>query len=360
MKLRPILLSFLLLICLSATIVSAQTTAVATASDPLSALPTSDVVGFMDLKRILTEIIPRVLAKDPATLLKLTSAVNELNTKTGLNILSIDRIAVGLQFVGAKTRNVKKNDLGLAIIMHGDFDADALVAFLKREAKGKGSEENYGGKIIRIEPRPAPPAKKSERETGALSILDAHTLVIGDLPQVRATIDAASGKGHVDSSLVQLAARDSNALIGVAGNVPPELIKDLQSTASNDPTEQAISKLIANIKQVFVSFGATAADFDVTTGARLGTSEQAQSLSDMLLGLRQKIGEEVTDQQFRDLLNSVQITAEGDEVQMKSAIKTEVVQDIAASIIKENQPQPKTAKPKQKPTHRRRGRRRRH
>ncbi|HKC63102.1 MAG TPA: hypothetical protein VKB86_05665 [Pyrinomonadaceae bacterium] len=357
MKLRTVLSSLLLFVCVNATVAFGQATQ--TAYDPLSQLPASDVVGFIDLKRILTEIIPRVLAKDPATLLKLSSTVNELNTKTGLNILSIDRIAVGLQFVGPATHEMKKENLGVAIIVHGDFDADALVAFLKRETKGKGSEESYGGKTIHIEPRPAPPAKKSDRETGALSILDAHTLVIGDLSQVRATVDAASGKGRVDSALVQLATRDSNALIGVAGNVPPELIKDLQSSVSNDPKEQAISKLIANIKQVFVSFGATPADFDVTTGARLGTAEQAQSLSDMLLGLRQQISTDVTDQQFRDLLNSVQITAEGDQVQVKAAIKTEVVQDIATSMIKENPPPPKAAKTKPTQTHRRRSNRRR-
>jgi len=356
MKLRSILLSILLSIYMSASFVSAQTAAY----DPLSALPASDVVGFIDLQRILTEIVPRVLAKDPATLLKLTSTLNELNAKTGLNLLSIDRIAVGLQFVGATTHNIKKEDLGVAIIIHGDFDADAFLAAVKRETKGKVVDESYGGKTIHREPNPTPPAKKSEREIAAFSILDAHTLVIGDLPQVRATIDAASGKGHVDSALVQLATRDSNALIGLAGNVPPELIKDIQSSASSDPTEQAISKLIANIKQVFISFGATPADFDVTTGARLGTAEQAQSLSDMLLGLRQQFSNEVTDQQYRDLLNSIQITAESDQVQMKAAIKTEVVQDIATSMIKENQPTPKPAKTKPTTTHRRRGRRKRH
>ncbi|MDQ3820902.1 MAG: hypothetical protein M3362_24900 [Acidobacteriota bacterium] len=368
MKLRSILLLLLLFSAANASAAFGQ--AAQASNDPLYALPTSDVVGFMDLKRIVTEIVPRVLARDPATLLKLTSAVNEVKTKTGLNILSIDRVAAGLQFVGPATHQMKKENLGLVIIIHGDIDADAFLSAVKRETKGKVLEESYGGKTIHREPPPAPPSKKSERELAAFTILDANTLVVGDLPQVRATIDAASGKGRADSALVQLAARDSNALIGLAGNVPPELIKDIQSGASNDPKEQAISKLIANIKQLFISFGATPENFGVTTGARLGTPEQAQSLSDMLLGLRQQFSAEVTDQQFRDLLNSVQITATGDEVEMKAAIKTEVVQDLAASMIKENQPAPPTAKrnppttaaPKTKPktTRRKRSRHKRH
>src|ERR687883_443387 len=91
--------------------VSAQT------PDPLNALPTSDVVAFIDVRRIMTEIVPRLLAKDPATLAKMTSAINELNTKTGINLLGIDRVAGGMQFVGPATHQMKKESLGIAVIV---------------------------------------------------------------------------------------------------------------------------------------------------------------------------------------------------------------------------------------------------
>jgi hypothetical protein len=345
MKLRSLLVAAFLTVCLSAAVASAQGTQTNASYDPLVALPASDIVGFVNMQRILVEIVPRVMMKDPATLLKMTTALNDVYTKTGINLLSIDRVAAGLQFIGPATHQMKKDNLGIVIIVHGDFDADKFIAFLKNETSNKGSEESYGGKTIHIEPRPAPPAVKTDRQTAAFTFLDDHTMVIGDLPQVRATIDAATGKGRVDSTLVQLATRDSNSLIGLAGNVPPELIKDLQSTVSDDPTEQAISKLLTGLKQVFASFGATQTEFDATTGARFETEAQAQSISDLLLGLRQQAAANVDVQELRDLISAVQVTAQGDQVQIKASLPNSDVQDFVASMMREEGPKTEPKKP---------------
>jgi hypothetical protein len=371
MRLRALLITAFLFICLNAAIISAQGTGAASSQyDPLAALPASDVVGFANVQRILVEIVPRVMMKDPATLLKLTTALNEVYTKTGINLLSIDRIAAGLQFVGPATHSMKKDNLGIAIIVHGEFDVDKFIAFLKKETNNKGSEESYGGKTIHTEPRD--PAKKTERQTAAFTFLDDHTIVVGDLPQVRATIDAATGKGRVDSSLVQLATRDPNSLVGLAGNVPPELIKDLQSSVSNDPTEQAIGKLLTGLKQVFASFGATSADFDAITGARFDTEEQAQSITDLLLGLRQQAAASVDVQELREMISAVQVTAQGKEVQLKASLPTSDVQDFVAQMMKEEKPkvepqtpsaaqaEVKTATKPATTTKHRRGKRRKH
>ena len=126
-KLRSLLIAVALFACMNAAVVCAQGTQATSSYDPLTALPTSDVVAFANVQRILTEIVPRVMMKDPGTLLKMTTALNEVYTKTGVNLLSIDRIAAGLQFVGATTHAMKKENLGIAIIVHGDFDADTCT-----------------------------------------------------------------------------------------------------------------------------------------------------------------------------------------------------------------------------------------
>jgi hypothetical protein len=345
MKLRSLLVAAFLTVCVSAGVASAQGTQATASYDPLSALPTSNIVAFANMQRILVEIVPRLMMKDPAMLLKMTTALNDVYEKTGINLLSIDRVAAGLQFIGPANHQMKKENLGIAIIVHGDFNADKLIAFLKKETNNKGSQESYGGKTIHIEPRPAPPAVKTDRQTAAYTFLDDHTIVIGDLPQVRAAIDAASGKGRVDSTLVQLATRDPNSLIGLAGNVPPELIKDLQSTVSNDPTEQAISKLLTGLKQVFASFGATQTEFDATTGARFETEAEAQSISDLLLGLRQQAAANVDVQELRELISAVQVTAQGDQVQIKASVPTSDVQNFVAMTMRDEKPTVEPKKP---------------
>jgi hypothetical protein len=323
-KLRSLILAIFIAISISFTLTPHSVAAPPTETHSLlSSLPTSDVVMFV--------------------------AINEVKTKSGVNILAIDSIVAGMQFDGAVSHNMKKENVGIVIIAHGDFDANALIAFIRRESKGKVHEETYAGKVIYSEPPPAPPKKKSERELPALTVLDANTVALGDLPQVRAAADAFTGKGRVDSSLVELAERDSSSIIGLSGNVPESLIQDLKETAPpKDETAQAINKAIEGLKQLFVSIGATPTDFNMITGARLSSPEQAASLGDMLMGLRQQVIAEVEDQEIRGLL--------------KASIKNEVVQEFAASMMKDEKPvaKPTSVKPRQSTKHRRSSRRRRH
>jgi hypothetical protein len=353
-KMRSLLLAIFLTIVVGGRPTSAQT-------DPLASLPASDVVMFADARRIMTEFIPRVLAKDPATLSKMMGALNELNAKTGVNVLAIERVVAGVKLLGPVGPNTKKEDVAVAIIVQGDFNPGKLIEFLKIQGKGQQSEETYGGKVIYSEPPPAPPRTRVERATFAVTVLDQNTLVLGDLPQVRATIDAASGTGRVDPALVQLATRDASSLIGMAGNVPPSLAEGMKIHAPKDEMAQGIVKLVSTIKQIFASIGSTPTDVNLIMGARLSSPEQAQAVSDMLLGIRQQVGAKLPDPKAREMLNALQITAQNDEVQLKADVKTEVVQDLVASMAKANQPGAKAAPAKatKKTTKSRRGRRRR-
>lgn len=343
-RLSLLLAVILLTVWMNGASVSAQTTQGATASDPLQELPASDVVAFADMRSIFATI-QRLLVKDPETFSRMMGQVVELYQKTGINIVGIDRVAVGVQFIGANMRNMNKENLGVVFIVHGVFDSKRFIAFIEKDAKGKGRHETYGGKLIHIEPAPKPSEKKSERETGALAFLDDQTLIIGDLPQVRATIDAASGKGRVDPALIQLASQDANALIGMAGNVPASLTEDLSKSATpGDEAEQAISRIVVNIKQVFSSITENPAAFNVVLGARLNTAEQAQSLVDLLFGIRQQTVPYIQDQTARDILSKIQITAQGDQVRLSDSINKEMVQNFVIKAIKENQSAEKTDK----------------
>jgi hypothetical protein len=193
-------------------------------------------------------------------------------------------------------------------------------------------------------------------------LLDANTVAVGDLPQVRAAIDAFAGRDRVDPALVQLAERDPSSFTGVAGNVPASLIQDLRESAPpSDQMAQVINKAIEGLKQFFGSIGASTTAFNVITGVRLTSSEQAASLGDTLMGLRQQALAEIQEQETRDLINSLQITAQGDEVQIRADIKNEVVQGLVTPMIKD-EPKviPATRVNKQPVKHRRSRRRRRH
>lgn len=345
-KLRSQLLAIFLTTVMSFGLVQGQAPQPMTASDdPLAALPASDGVVFLDVRRILTEIVPRVYANDPSTLAMLTAMLNEASTKTGVNLLSINRVVLGIRLLGPLFPTAKKENVGIVIIVRGDSHANSVVEFLKRETKGKFAQETHGGKIIYSEPPPVAPRKRAERETPALAMLDENTIAFGDLPQVRAAIDAAAGNGRVDTSLVELATRDSNALMGAAVTPPDSFKQSLIAKAPKDAMAQGLVKLLTSVKQTYSSVGATATDYSLVIGARFESAEQAQSISDMLLGLRQQAGSHIPDQKIRSLLDSLQITAQGDEVQIRADIKNEMVHEFVTTMMKGNKKEEANAAP---------------
>jgi hypothetical protein len=179
---------------------------------------------------------------------------------------------------------------------------------------------------------PEPPRTRSERETPAFAVLDANTLVIGDLPQVRATIDAMTGTGRVDPTLVQHATQDSNALVGMAMKFSPSLAGNASDDAGPDEMmgRAAAKFFMATFKEMFASIGSTPTSFNVVLGLRLCDAEQAQSLSELLTSARNQFGGRSGDPHLRGLLNSLQVSAEGSTLQVRADFKDEIVQNVIA------------------------------
>ena len=326
---RRLLPYVLLLIALAVSPVRAQTTQSMTAADPLMMLPASDVVMIIDHSRIWNEAIPRFFGKDTPPLSKIMAETEKFKAKTGIDVRSISRIAIGVRFVNpeAVTKNIDKKDMAVVIIAQGDFDPGTLVAAMRRDAKERVKEEQYGGQTIYwVEEPPKGNTPRPDIEKISVAVLDANTVAIGDLVHVRATVDAKAGNGRLSPGLVSLAQRNSTALVSLAANVPPTLAASItpKSTPSgNAEMDKNFGKFfeaVASIKQMYLSLGMTATDIEASLGARLGSTEQAQALGDMLLGARQQYSVFIEDKMIRDLVANMQITAESDEVQLKAAL----------------------------------------
>jgi hypothetical protein len=343
MKLHSLLLVILIGFTANALVVTAQTAGASKELGPLALLPSSDVVAFADVRRIVSEAVPRLLAKNPELLGQMMGMLNEVRTKTGFNLLAIDRIAVGVKLIGPMKPGMKKENIGIVIISQGDFDASGLLEFIKREGKGKTGEETYGGKVIYSEPRPDPPRVKAEREIAAATLLDANTLVIGDLPQVRAAIDAAAGKDRIDPALAGLALRDESAVLGVAAYLSPTFTENLSVGAAPGEMERAGMRFVmALFKHAIISIGSTPESFNLSLGLGFCDPQQAQSIRDMLNGLRKAETPLSRDPRLRGLLESTQVTAEGNEMRIRVEVKNEILQAFIADMMK---PKPQATSP---------------
>ncbi|HWT02270.1 MAG TPA: hypothetical protein VN256_18615 [Pyrinomonadaceae bacterium] len=309
----------------------AQTTATATAApaefNPLSALPASDLVIYADMRRIMTDLAPHILAHDPSMLAKVTGVLEMVKAKTGINVMGVERVIVGLRLLGPVGPQFKKENLGVVIVTYGDFDANAFVAFAKGETKGKINEQTYAGKVIYSEPPPEPPQTKPERDLPAFVVLNANTLVIGDLAGVRESVDAAAGTGRLDPAVARLATVDEAALVGVGVNFSPTVAQHLSASVGPDEVAQAgVRLLAATVKQLSLSAGVGAGSFNVSLGARFCDAQQAQGVGDVLAAVRRKVIKD--DPKLAGLLEGVQVRTEGSDVRLRAELKGEVLRNL--------------------------------
>src|SRR5258707_1720319 len=300
------------------------------AADILSYLPASDGIALIDVRRLMNETLPRILAGDPAKLVTANAEIEKFKTRTGIDPRSFDRVVLGMRYTYPTPRVTKLETVAIA---RGTFDAKALAAAARIAANGKYREEKYRGATILIIT-----VKDQVKLFGvwdirinelAVCAIDSHSLAIGTIANVRAAIEAGlNGRG--DADLAALASRDPKAVIGFGANIPKELMASLN--VGND----TIAKDANSIRQVYGSIGSTETDVSVMLVARTDSAESANNLNDTITGLKQLgglfIGRMAPARRAlaQSALDNLKITTRGTEVE----IRTQVAAANLASVIK--------------------------
>ncbi len=335
-------------------------TAPAAATDPLSSLPQADGVVSIDMQRLLNEFLPRVLASDQAKLAQVNARLDQIKTRTGLDVRSFERVAIGMHFVNPTPDTIKVESVALA---RGRFNAPVMLAagLVTTKGKHKYREEKHGGKTIYIfngdelygkddlpQAKIDEEAKQSSKaarvaddvlqkalnfKAGEVGIvaLDANTLAIGQPSMVRATIDAGAKKNAaVNAALIQLATRNPNAVLGFGVNVPANVSKYVELDMDE------IARNLNSIRQLYGSIGETAGLFGLQTIARTETPAQAQDVHNMLVGVKDLGGFFVSSlsgergKLAQTALDNLKITKEANEVH----IKLELAQSDVAMLVR--------------------------
>ncbi len=300
-------------------------------ADVLSYLPASDGIALIDVRRLLNETMPRILAGDPAKLAQANADIDKFKTRTGIDPRAFDRVVLGMRYTYPSPKVTKLESVAIA---RGTFDAKALAAAGRGVASGKYREEKYRGAtilIITINDQMKLFGLWDVRLNDlAVCALDPNSLAIGTLPNVRAAIDAGKKGSRGNGDLVLLATRDPNAVIGFGANVPKELMASLN--VGND----TIAKDASSIRQVYASIGSTESDVSLMLVARTDSAEAANNLNDTVTGLKQLgglfIGRMAPARKAlaQSALDNLKITTRGTEVE----IRTQVAAANLASVIK--------------------------
>lgn len=245
-------------------------------------LPASDAVLAVDLRRLLTEAVPRALAGDAARLAAVNADVEQFKARTGIDARAFDTLTAGVRLTNPSP-GVTKIDHMVAVA-RGTFRADVLVAAGRLAAQGKFNEEKHGGKSVYVfslddHIKLFGLLKMRVRDL-AVTVLDANTLAVGEPEAVRATIDAQAGRGRVDADLLNFA-RTPDDLIMFAGSVPPALLAGIELGTPE------LNRAVASVRRFSGSVGTTAAGYQMQATLRTLNAADARGLGDTLEALKQ-------------------------------------------------------------------------
>ncbi len=307
-------------------------------------LPASDGVAVFDAKRFLDDALPRVLSANQPMLGEIMAKINEMENRTGIDLRKFDQVAVGVAF---KTISAKETDYEPILIAGGDINAGALVAVAKLASKGTYREEKIGERTVYVfalkdvVQKTAPKATTSKvggmiddalkglSKEIAVTSIDANTLVIGTLPRVRETLE---GKTHASADLTSLLSQKETAVMSFATRIPGGMSALLP--LDNDE----IGNNINSIQVMAGSLDVAAAGTNLQVMARTGKADQAQSLKEMLDGLKMLGGaflggSKRTDQQvYSRMIKNAKIANRGSEVTLDLLVPQADIDILVASI----------------------------
>jgi len=286
----------------------------------LAKLPTSDAVAQVNVKRVLSEALPKLLGNS-AKLADVESQIEQFKTRTSLDLRSFDELALGMRYSYPSAGITKIDTVAVA---RGAFNTGAIVAAGKMAANGKYREEKYLGKTIYIFT-----LDQQVKLLGVLDLkikelaitpLDANTLALGNADRVRNTVAASREKKRTNAELIALATQDPNAIVGFGGNVSAELLQNLRIG------NEAIAKDLAAVRQAFGSLGMTDKDLELVVAARTVDAGSARSLGETVEGLKQ-FGALFTNRLSgirgvlaRSALGNLKITTQGNELKIRTAV----------------------------------------
>ena len=110
-------------------------------------LPASEGALILNVQKFFNEALPQILSGNQPMLTGILGKINEIKSKTGIDLRQFEQVAVGVQ---SKHLSPSEIDLEPILLARGTFNAGALMAVAKVASKGKYREEKIGSKIVYV------------------------------------------------------------------------------------------------------------------------------------------------------------------------------------------------------------------
>jgi hypothetical protein len=287
-------LASLVLLFALAQAAAAQVTAPLDTRGALAALPDSQGVLFINVRRIVNEMLPKIMP--PAEYQKMLSEAQ----KVGFDARGVEYAAVAIRLADPAPANGLPE---FVVVVKGNFNADTLLSLGRVVAGAKNVKtrsETYGSKTLEIidleafnkpnenaDPNaPAPEGgdgakpKPMPYPEVAVMALDSSTLVAGVPAYVRAAVDSSGGQNALKASMLELAAHDPQALWSLTAELPPSLVPYLHKTGM--PASEQADEMISWVKQLSVAQGMDALNYTLSAAVLTDAPEHASAFSGLI------------------------------------------------------------------------------
>lgn len=294
------------------------------AQQALPALPASDAVALVELRRLLSDAVPRALASDPARLAEVNADVERFKTQTGIDPRAFDHLAAGSRFVVLPDGKVKLDHT--VAVARGTFSSASYVSAGRTAARGNHREEKHAGRTVHVfavnEQMKLFGLLKMRVGELAVAELDAQTLAVGEPAAVRAAIDASQGRGRIRAADLAVLSQPAAAetLVAFGARVPAA------ATSGIDIGSPELARSIASVREFYGTLHTTAGGFGLVTNVRTPNAADARNLGDTLATLKQAaplfLGALSGDRQrlARNAVESLRITTQGADVRLSLEI----------------------------------------
>ena len=320
----------------------------------LSNLPDADEILYISPHRILADAAPRVLPD--ADLAKMRTGLGDMKKETGVDPSNIDYLVMQVRFK-KPTAELNFSLPEFLLVAGGDFSAESILVLIRQAAKGKLREETYGSRTI-ILLTIDEIAKEAQKNAFlkplseiAIASIGGNTIAAGTPAYVRAALDAADGKGRINSDILNSLMRDPAVLMSTAGSPMLAFAKTfaLLGTENNPRPSRCESKL----GDFYAGVTMAATSFRLRGAMNADNPDTAKIIKSLLSSLLQQATSSIKDPQAQSVLSSLVITPTDTEVLVQADISQQAVADFIREQTKPKKQEVSKPAPPKPPTKRR-------
>jgi hypothetical protein len=302
----------------------------------LSALPEADTLIYINPQRILNEVAPKVLPE--ADVAKMRQQFSDLKHSAGVDPSSIDFLVVAVRF-RKPAADLSFQAPEFLVVGSGDFSAESLLTLARLGLQEKAREEKYGSKTLSVttiddiaKEAEKNPFLKSFTEIGLVS-LNTNTIASGNVPYIKAAIDAMEGRDRISQNTLNSLLRDTNALISIAGSPWTSLGKSFGLMGLDGAPRT--SRCESRLGEFYASVTMEGNNFKLNGALNADNPDTAKIVNNLLSGLMKNMQSEGPEaKSFPSFLKMVNLSARESEILLQAEFPMQMVADFVREQMK--------------------------